>query len=133
MKKWIVILGVIILATVTFVLMTADSIAPSKPTKSSSTFANITTELEQGAQLIDVRTPGEYAAGHFAGATNFDSVKIDAGTYPDAPKDTKIYVYCRTGRRATEATSKLKAAGFTDVTSLGGLSDVEALGGKLIK
>lgn len=133
MKKAAIIVGVIVLAIVSFLLMSADSIAPSSPVKPSQTFASISAALGQGARLLDVRTPEEYAAGHFAGATNFDSVDIDAGKYPDLAKDTEIYLYCRSGRRATAAAAQLEKAGFTNVINLGGLSDVEALGGTLQK
>lgn len=98
------------------------------------TFSTIQSEVTAGkAHLIDVRTPAEYAAGHFPGATNFNSVEVEAGEYPDLAKDAKIYLYCHSGRRAGIVLTALKKSGFTDVTSLGGLTDVQSLGGKLIK
>ena len=38
-------------------------------------------------------------------------------------KNTPIYIYCRSGRRAGTAVEKLKAMGYTDLHNLGGLKD----------
>lgn len=81
------------------------------------------------ATLIDVRTPAEYAAGHALGASNFDSVDVEAGQLPAVAKDAKIYLYCHSGRRAGIVLGKMKAAGFTDVTNLGAFDSWLAAGG----
>ena len=98
-----------------------------------SEFAVIQSKIKDGAQLLDVRTAEEFDSGHFAGAINLDVEDIIAGKLPDAAKDTQLYVYCRSGNRSAQAVSLLKQAGFTNITDLGGLSDVEGMGGKLIK
>lgn len=85
-----------------------------------------------GATLLDVRTQEEYKSGHFAEATNFDVNNILAGKYPDVDKGSKVYVYCRSGNRSAQATELLKRAGFSDVVDLGGLSDVQRMGAKLV-
>lgn len=95
------------------------------------TFSAVQSQVDNGAKLYDVRTADEYKSGHFADATNFDLAKMQAGTLPDVAKDTTIYVYCRSGNRSAQATTLLKNAGYTYVTNLGGLSDVEAMGGTL--
>ncbi len=74
-----------------------------------------------GAVLIDVREPGEYAGDRIPG-----SVNIPLGTIPDSAKlpkekDTPLYVYCRSGARSSSAARKLAAAGYTNVTNLGGI------------
>lgn len=43
-------------------------------------------------------------------------------------KSQKIYLYCKMGPRAEFAASVLKERGYTKVTNLGGLDDMEALG-----
>ena len=96
------------------------------------TFGLVQENITNGAKLYDVRTVEEFAAGHFANATNFPVETMQAGTLPDVAKDTQIYVYCRSGNRSGQATTLLKNAGFTNVTDLGGLSAVEAMGGKLV-
>lgn len=133
MKKALIIIGVIIIAAVGFFVMSPNSDSSENTTESKQTFASITADVKNGAKLIDVRTPVEYAAGHFAGATNFDSVKVEAGQLPDIAKDAKVYLYCHSGRRAGIALTAMQKAGFTNVSSLGGVADVEALGGILQK
>lgn len=98
-----------------------------------SEFAVIQSKIKDGAQLLDVRTAEEFDSGHFAGAINLDVEDIIAGKLPDAAKDAQLYVYCRSGNRSAQAVSLLKQAGFTNITDLGGLTDVEGMGGKLIK
>jgi rhodanese-related sulfurtransferase len=95
-------------------------------------FSAISREVSAGsAVLLDVRTAEEFSAGHFVGATNHSLQTMQAGTYPDVAKDKKIYVYCHSGNRSGQATTLLKSAGYTNITDLHGLSDVEAIGGKL--
>jgi phage shock protein E len=135
MKKALIIIGIIVVAFGTFVLLSPKSDeTPGKVKSASQTnrFATIETEVKNGAYLIDVRTPSEYAAGHFANATNFDSTKVEAGQLPDLAKDATIYLYCHSGRRAGIVLTAMQKAGFKNVTSLGGVADVESLGGKLV-
>ncbi|SCY43072.1 thioredoxin domain-containing protein [Flavobacterium caeni] len=81
-------------------------------------------------QLIDVRTPGEYAGGHIADAPNIDwngdnfeqKVAVFDKTKP-------VYVYCKVGGRSTAAGHKLLAMGFTEVYNLeGGILKWDAAG-----
>lgn len=104
-----------------------------KSASQTTKFATIETEVKSGAYLIDVRTPSEYATGHFANAINFDSTKVEAGQLPDISKNAKVYLYCHSGRRAGIVLAAMKKAGFTDVSSLGGLTDVQSIGGVLTK
>ena len=96
-----------------------------------SEFAVIQSKIKDGAQLLDVRTAEEFDSGHFAGAINLDVEDIIAGKLPEAAKHTQLYVYCRSGNRSAQAVSLLKQAGFTNITDLGGLTDVESIGGTL--
>lgn len=57
--------------------------------------------------------------------------EIEAGRLPEVSKDTKLYVYCRSGSRSFQAKQLLDDAGFTNVVDLGGLRDVQMMGGKL--
>lgn len=136
MKRTLIIVG-ILFAVVGIFIFTSPESDDTKTTSSNTskpTFQSIQSDVKNGAYLIDVRTPEEYQTGHFASAINFDSVDIDAGKTPNIPKNAKIFLYCRTGHRAGNSLAKLKAAGFTNVNSLGGLEDVKALGsGELIK
>ena len=52
-------------------------------------------------QLIDVRSPEEYIAGHIKGAINipFDEIAQHKKTF-NTLKNKTLVVYCRSGRRA---------------------------------
>lgn len=105
--------------------------AKTEPT--TPTFSDIKTALSNGGQLIDVRTVAEYSAGHIAEATNTPVEEIQNGAQPAVSKDTAIYLYCHSGRRAGIAKEALNAAGYTNVTNLGGMKDVISIGGTQIQ
>ena len=93
------------------------------------TFATIQIDTATGAKLYDVRTLEEYNAGHFDKATLWPVEDMEADKLPDVPKDTKLYVYCRSGNRSSRAATILKDAGYTNMVDLGGLPDVQEIGG----
>jgi rhodanese-related sulfurtransferase len=59
-------------------------------------------QIEQGNrfQLIDVRSPGEYAAGHLPCAVNLPMDQVEA-RLDDVHHRDPVVLVCRTGRRAT--------------------------------
>lgn len=76
---------------------------------------------EDDVQLVDVRTPEEYAEGHIAGAKNinvYDSDFIDTA-FKSLDKSKPVAVYCRSGKRSAEAAHKLSEKGY-NVTNLNG-------------
>jgi len=101
--------------------------------ESTSPWAEVMIGVDNGALLLDVREPDEFAAGHFEKAQNYPLGLLHEGQMPDARADTPILVYCERGVRAEEAAAALQQAGFTAVLSLGGLANIEAMGGQLIK
>lgn len=78
--------------------------------------------------VIDVREPEEYNTGHVTGAINIppDQLMNDAAQLKDAPKDSDIIVYCRTGSRSNVAMNILKSKGFTNITNGINKDQVEA-------
>ncbi|GLU42985.1 rhodanese-like domain-containing protein [Allomuricauda sp. NBRC 101325] len=77
-------------------------------------------------QLVDVRTPGEYKAGHIDHAVNFD-LSNQSGFLKQIEtldKDEPVYVYCLVGSRSAFAAKILQDKGFTKVFDYsGGYSD----------
>lgn len=73
------------------------------------------------AQILDVRTPEEFAEGHIQKAAN---VNWTGSTFvKDAEKFNKekpVFVYCRSGRRSMEASKKLQELGFKKIYNLDG-------------
>lgn len=74
---------------------------------------------KKGVQLVDVRTPEEYATGHLKGSLNIDYVNGDymAGARK-LDKARPVLLYCAAGGRSESALQDMKAAGFTDVHDL---------------
>lgn len=71
--------------------------------------------------LMDVRTPGEFASGHIAGATNLD---FESGVFDQEIQKldkSKVYaVYCRSGNRSGQATAIMAKDGFKTIFNLDG-------------
>ena len=72
-----------------------------------------------GAVLIDVREPGEFAAGHIPGAVN---MPLSGNHNLSFDKDTPLYLYCLRGSRSLKASVILKGQGYTNVKSIGGIT-----------
>ena len=69
---------------------------------------------KKSTQLVDVRTPQEYEAGHIPGALNIDVKSTDFDTQvAKLNKKKPVAVYCRSGVRSRIAASKMAGMGFT--------------------
>jgi rhodanese-related sulfurtransferase len=83
-------------------------------------------------QMIDVRTPGEYAAVHAEGARTVPLDELDPAALKPANGtsfDEPIYVICQSGARAAKACERLRAAGVANVFNVeGGTSAWERAG-----
>ena len=74
-----------------------------------------------GAQVIDVRTPGEVAQGAIEGATNFDFYEADfKDNMAGLDKEKPVLVYCKSGGRSGKTAAMLKDMGFKEVYDLEG-------------
>ena len=86
-------------------------------------------------QLLDVRTPDEYADGHIAGAVLVDVNESDfeekAVSVLDANRP--VAVYCRSGRRSARAASLLTARGYKVTNLNGGVMAWQDAGKSLVK
>lgn len=84
--------------------------------------ARLREALESGAQLVDVRTPQEYAGGALPGAINLPVQYVPAATRHLDP-ERPVIVYCRSGQRSEMARMILASMGFASVLNIGGYSD----------
>jgi rhodanese-related sulfurtransferase len=72
-----------------------------------------------GLVILDVRTAMEFGDGHINGAVNVDYKAEDFREKLSALDTSATYVvYCRSGRRSTEATEIMEEMGFTDIYHL---------------
>ena len=82
--------------------------------------------MENNAVLLDVRTPEEHKSGYLKGAVLLPLAELESKISSKVSgKNTPIYIYCRSGRRAGIAVETLKAMGYTDLHNLGGLKDAQ--------
>lgn len=85
---------------------------------------SIKDKIKAGAAIIDVRTPDEFADGHYEGARNIPVNVLGNRLDEVGPKDRPVVLYCASGARSAMAAKMLKASGFADVTNAGGLEDM---------
>lgn len=79
--------------------------------------------IMNGANLIDVREPHEYAAGHIPGAVNVPRglLEFTVGTVTELmDKSEPVVVYCKTSGRSALATAVLLRMGFMRAVCLAG-------------
>lgn len=82
-------------------------------------------KIEDGALLVDVRTPGEYNVKHLKNSVNLPLNTVGYA-FKDIDKNSNIVVYCRSGNRSGQAKAYLEKAGFTNVHNGGGLEELIA-------
>ena len=81
-------------------------------------------ETEENYVILDVRTREEYEGGHIPGAICIPNETIGSEEIPKLPdKRQLILVYCRSGNRSKQASSKLAALGYTGIVEFGGIID----------
>ena len=75
--------------------------------------------------IIDVRTTEEYRAGHVQDAVNIPYDEITGRIAALAPdRDSRIVLYCRSGRRSGIAEQALRQMGYRQIENKGALNDM---------
>ncbi|MFD2909272.1 rhodanese-like domain-containing protein [Flavobacterium ardleyense] len=76
---------------------------------------------EPNVQLIDVRTPAEYAEGHIENSKNINITGEDFDQQvASLDKSKPVMLYCKSGMRSAKASLRLKELGFENITDLEG-------------
>jgi phage shock protein E len=75
--------------------------------------------VKNGAQIIDVRTKGEFQSGHIKGSKNIPLQSLQ-NNMKKIKKDKPVITCCASGMRSGSAKSMLKANGFSEVYNGGG-------------
>lgn len=135
--KTLLILAIV--AVITIACATRRS--KGSPTSAMPTFSNVDVDGFQtfiaapDVQLLDVRTPDEYADGHIAGAVLVDVNESDFEEKAVAVLDASrpVAVYCRSGRRSARAASLLTARGYKVTNLEGGVLAWQDAGKALVK
>lgn len=128
-KKLVVfVVGLSLLAATIGVALAQDKPAAVNPkvqdmvAKAKAAVKKVSAETVKGAidskekaVILDVRDPGEFAAGHLPAAVNISRGTLEFNVFNVIhDQDARIYVYCRTGGRAALATKTLNDLGFTN-------------------
>jgi rhodanese-related sulfurtransferase len=74
-----------------------------------------------GAEVIDVREPGEYVSGHVPGARMVPMGQL-ASRLSELDREETVYVVCASGNRSKSMASLLAQQGFDAVNVAGGTS-----------
>ena len=80
------------------------------------------TEIQDdGAVILDIRTPEEFNSGRIQGAINIDFYGKDfESKLAELDPSTPYKLYCNSGNRSANALDTMKKLGFTDVVELEG-------------
>lgn len=79
--------------------------------------------VAEGARLIDVRTPDEFAGGAVPGAVNVPVQVIGEQIERYARPDETLVLYCKSGARSDLAARILRSMGYPRAYNLGGIGD----------
>lgn len=123
------------LATFMTLLVVSCASVASPRTISVDTAAKLVAEQPE-LQILDVRRPDEFMAGHLKGATpvTWGDADFEKQALNEISKDKPVLVYCRSGRRSTAATEALAGLGFTKLHNLeGGITAWQAAGKPVVK
>lgn len=71
--------------------------------------------VREGAIILDVRTSGEYAAGHIKGSVNIPVDKLSHSVAKLKAKNKPVITCCASGVRSASAKSILRANGISEV------------------
>ncbi|HEX8328281.1 MAG TPA: rhodanese-like domain-containing protein [Hymenobacter sp.] len=112
---------------------TTGSTAPAAP--SAVAAIDIASAVQHLADpqvtVLDVRTPEEYAGGHFNNAQNLNFRAADFAQQLAKLSPAKRYVlYCATGNRSGQAAALMQQQGILNVINAGGYSALKAAGAK---
>lgn len=135
--KTLLILAIVAIIAIACVARRGKSV----PNGAMPTFSNVDVDGFQtfiaapDVQLLDVRTPDEYAEGHIAGAVLVDVNESDFEEKAVAVLDASrpVALYCRSGRRSARAASLLAARGYKVTNLKGGVIAWQDAGKALVK
>lgn len=82
--------------------------------------------LERGAQIVDVRSKGEFKGAAHPRALNIPLDQLEA-RLKELDKKRPVLVCCESGSRSSHALPILKQAGFTEVANLGSWRRIQSL------
>lgn len=118
--KWLIP----VIAVVAVIVVAAIFLLGKPPESAAALPANISVDeaselFKQGAFMLDVRQPEEWAQGHIDGAILIPLGELES-RISEIPTDRDVLIICRSGNRSTQARELLRSAGLTRTTSIMG-------------
>ncbi len=113
----------IFVKTITAAVCTALLFSCTAQTKKSLTAEEFEQSITRDSvQVLDVRTPGEYASGHIKNTllANWNDKEEFNRRIAFINKEKPVYVYCLGGGRSAAAAAKMRDMGFKKVYELQG-------------
>lgn len=80
--------------------------------------------LQNGAQIIDVRTVSEFQTGHIKGSINLPLQSLNAN-FGKIKRNKPVITCCASGMRSASAKTLLLSNGFTEVYNGGGWTSLQ--------
>lgn len=81
--------------------------------------------IQQGAEIIDVRTKGEFVSGNIKGSKNIPLNTLNSNLKQLKDKNKAYILCCASGMRSGTAKSILKSYGYTQVYNGGGWQSLQ--------
>lgn len=118
--KWLIP----VIAVVAIIVVAAIFLLGKPPESAAALPANISVDeaselFKQGAFMLDVRQPEEWAQGHIDGGILIPLGELES-RISEIPTDRDVLIICRSGNRSTQARELLRSAGLTRTTSIMG-------------
>lgn len=105
----------LLLIAVLFFTMQCNSPKPVE-SKNQNTEMSLKNQVKNGAFLVDVRTPEEFAARSVEGAVNIPLDQVEERVNEFEGK-ASVIVFCRTGNRSGQAIEILEKKGIENITN----------------
>lgn len=81
--------------------------------------------MQEGAIILDVRTPGEFSSGHIRRSINIPLDKLSGNLNKLKNKATPIITCCASGMRSASAKSILQSKGYKNVYNGGSWTSLD--------
>ena len=117
-------------AILSFVMVSCNGQTPKSIQKTDAVSFSKKIQETENPQILDVRTPEEFASEHIDKAENVNWLSDSfAVKVAKLDKSKPVFVYCKSGGRSQKAAAKLAELGFTTIYELeGGILKWDAAG-----
>lgn len=117
--KWIISAVVIVVLITVAAIFVLGRGSEAEALSANISVSEAASRFKDGAFLLDVRQPEEWAQAHIDGAVLIPLGELQS-RLSEIPTDRDVLIICRSGNRSSQARDILRAAGFERTTSIVG-------------